>query len=90
MTYEGTNRVKETKISMLTHEYELFIIKSEESIYDMYNQFTTIITNLKGLGKTYANKEFVKKILNSLLKSWEAKVTAIEESKNPNVFQWMS
>ena len=52
----------------------------------MYNSFTTIITNLKGLRKTYANKESVKKFLNSLPKSWEAKVTAIEESKDPNTF----
>ena len=41
---------------------------------------------MKGLGKTYANKELVKKILNSLPKSWEAKVTTIEESKDPNTF----
>ena len=69
VTHEGTNRVKETKVGMLTHEYELFLMKSKESIFEMYNWFTTIITNLKGLGKTYANKELVKKILNSLPKS---------------------
>ena len=71
---------------MLTYEYELFSIQSKESIFEMYNRFTTIIKNLKGLGKTYANKELVKKILNSLPKSWEAKVTAIEKSKDPNTF----
>ena len=86
VTHERTNRVKETKVGMLTYEYELFSMKSEESIFEMYNRFTTIITNLKGLGKTYANKELVKKILNSLVKSWEAKVIAIEESKDPNTF----
>ena len=52
----------------------------------MYNSFTTIVNNLKGLGKAYGNKKLVKKILNSLLKSWEAKVTVIEESKDPNTF----
>ena len=52
----------------------------------MYNRFTTIVNNLKGLEKAYDNKELVKKILNSLSKSWEAKVTAIEESKDPNTF----
>ena len=41
---------------------------------------------MKGLGKTYGNKELVKKILSSLPKSWKAKVTAIEESKDPNIF----
>ena len=86
MTYEGINRVKETKIGMLTHEYELFIMQSVETIFDMYNWFTTIVKNLKGFEKTYANKELVKKILYSLPKSWEAKVTTIEESKDPNTF----
>ena len=52
----------------------------------MYNHFTTIITNPKGLGKTYANKKLVKNIPNNLPKSWEAKVTVIEESKDPNTF----
>ena len=52
----------------------------------MYNRFTTIVNNLKGLEKAYDNKELVKKILNSLPKSWEAKVTTIEESKDPNTF----
>ena len=41
---------------------------------------------MKGLGKTYGNKELVKKILSSLPKSWKAKVTAIKESKDPNIF----
>ena len=63
VTHERTNRVKETKVSKLT------LMKTEESIFEMYNRFTTIIINLKGLGKTYANKELVKKILNSLPKS---------------------
>ena len=86
VTHEGTNRVKETKIGMLTREYELFSMKQEETITEIYNRFTTIVNNLKGLGKAYGNKELVKKILNSLPKSWEAKVTAIEESKDPNTF----
>ena len=71
---------------MLTREYELFSMKPEKTITEMYNCFTTIVKNLKGLGKAYGNKELVKKILNSIPKSWEAKVTAIEESKDPNTF----
>ena len=69
VTHEGTNRVKKTKIIMITHEYELFSMKPEKTITNMYNRFTTIVNNLKGLGKTYGNKKLVKKIWNSLLKS---------------------
>ena len=66
VTHEGTNKVKEIKVGMLTNENELFSMQLKESIFKMYNCFTTTITNLKDLEKTYANKELVKKIQNSL------------------------
>jgi hypothetical protein len=82
VTYEGTNQVKESKISRLVHEYELFCVKSEESISEMFTRFTNIINLLKALGKCYTNVENVRKILKSLPKHWDAKVTAIEEAKD--------
>ncbi|GAV69617.1 LOW QUALITY PROTEIN: zf-CCHC domain-containing protein/DUF4219 domain-containing protein/UBN2 domain-containing protein, partial [Cephalotus follicularis] len=66
VTYEGTNQVKESKISMLVHEYELFIMHDNESISDMFTRFTTIINSLKNLGKSYSNQELVRKILRFL------------------------
>ncbi|GAV83917.1 zf-CCHC domain-containing protein/DUF4219 domain-containing protein/UBN2 domain-containing protein, partial [Cephalotus follicularis] len=63
VTYEGTNQVKESKISMLVHEYELFMMYNDESISDMFTRFTTIINSLKNLGKFYPNLELVRKIL---------------------------
>ncbi|GAV75334.1 zf-CCHC domain-containing protein/DUF4219 domain-containing protein/UBN2 domain-containing protein, partial [Cephalotus follicularis] len=66
ITYEGTNQVKESKISMLVHEYELFVMHENECICDMFSQFTTIINSLKNLGKSYSNQEFVRKILRFL------------------------
>ncbi|XP_022774080.1 uncharacterized protein LOC111316374 [Durio zibethinus] len=61
-------------------------MKLDETISEILNYFTNIINGLKALGKTYSNVEIVKKILNSLPKSWEAKVTAIEGSKDPHTF----
>ncbi|GAV85072.1 UBN2 domain-containing protein, partial [Cephalotus follicularis] len=60
VTYEGTNQVKESKISMLVHEYELFLMHDNESISDMFTFFTTIINSLKNLGKSYSNQELKK------------------------------
>jgi hypothetical protein len=82
VTYEGTNQVKESKISRLVHEYELFCMKFEESISEMFTRFTNIINSLKALGKCYTNVENVRKILRSLPKHWDANVTAIEEAKD--------
>ncbi|GAV89255.1 UBN2 domain-containing protein, partial [Cephalotus follicularis] len=69
ITYEGTNQVKESKISILVHEYELFMMYENESISDMFSRFTTIINSLKNLGKSYPNQELVRKILRCLPKS---------------------
>ncbi|KAL5578208.1 hypothetical protein UlMin_019907 [Ulmus minor] len=80
--HEGTNQVKESKISMLVHKYELFQMKHDESITQMYTRFTDIINDLSSLGKKYSMSEKVRKILRSLPKQWEAKVTAIQEAKN--------
>ncbi|GAV87975.1 UBN2 domain-containing protein, partial [Cephalotus follicularis] len=46
VTYEGTNQVKESKICMLVHEYELFLMHDNENITDMFTHFTTIINSL--------------------------------------------
>ncbi|GAV90627.1 UBN2 domain-containing protein, partial [Cephalotus follicularis] len=69
VTYEGTNQVKESKISMLVHKYELFIMHNDECISDMFTRFTTITNSLENLGKSYSNQELVRKNLRCLLKS---------------------
>ncbi|XP_031264437.1 uncharacterized protein LOC116122767 [Pistacia vera] len=81
-SHEGTSQVKESKIEMSFHDYELFEMKTKESITDMYKRFSNLINDLKGPGKSFVTLELVKKILCSLSESWTMKVTAIEESKD--------
>ena len=42
VTYERTNQVNESKMSMLVHEYELFVMKKDENISEMSTRFTKI------------------------------------------------
>lgn len=81
VTHEGTNQVKESKINMLVHKYELFKMMPGESISSMFTRFTDIVNGLKSLGKPYSNVDLVRKILRSLPKQWEPKVTAIIEAR---------
>ena len=67
---------------MLVHDYELFKMKSEETIFEMFVRLTEITNGLKGLGREYSNAELVRKVLRSLPSSWHTKATVIEESKN--------
>ncbi|GAV75842.1 UBN2 domain-containing protein, partial [Cephalotus follicularis] len=77
VTYEGTNQVKEAKISMLVHDYEMFTMNENEYIKSIFSRFTNIINALQALDKTYSNSGMVRKILRCLPKSWMPKVTAI-------------
>ena len=45
LKHEGTNQVKESKINMLVHKYELFKIETNETIIGMFTHFIDIINN---------------------------------------------
>ncbi|XP_070023335.1 uncharacterized protein LOC142175673 [Nicotiana tabacum] len=74
VTFEGTNKVKETHINMLVHDYKLFSMKEGESIEEMFPRFSKIISDLKAFGKPYTSGDQVRKILRSLPTTWQTKV----------------
>ncbi|VFQ67153.1 unnamed protein product [Cuscuta campestris] len=82
VTYEGTVQVWEAKIDHLTHEYELFSMKENEKIEEMFERFSNIINPLNLLRKTYTDRELVRKVLQSLSPKWCSKVDAIEEGRD--------
>ena len=85
VSYEGTSQVKDSKLSMLVHEYELFLMKKDESVSEMSTRFTNIINCLKSLGKVYTNEDNVRNILRSFPKRCEAKKTEIVEARDLKV-----
>jgi len=80
--YEGSKKVKEAKAFMLVHQYELFKMKDDETIEEMYSRFQTLVSGLQILKKSYVASDHVSKILRSLPTRWRPKVTAIEEAKD--------
>ena len=86
MTHEGTNKVKESKIDMFVHQYELFKMLPNESITSMFTRMTTITNSFYVLGRIYTNADIMSKILRSLPKTWETKVTASEKLRISSSF----
>ena len=79
VTHEGTSKVKRTKISILTNQFQLFKMNPNEFISDMYSRFQDIVHSLISLGKNFSKEDQVRKILNSLTPEWDQKTLAIEE-----------
>ncbi|MQM15030.1 hypothetical protein Taro_047967 [Colocasia esculenta] len=53
LTYEGTYKVKETRIDIFVTQYEKFQMLTGETITQMYSRFTDITNGLARLGKIY-------------------------------------
>ncbi|XP_019254991.1 PREDICTED: uncharacterized protein LOC109233560 [Nicotiana attenuata] len=52
--------------------------KEDESIEDMFGQFSKIVGDLQSFGRPYSSGEQVRKILRSLPTLWQPKVVALE------------
>ena len=81
-TYEGTKKVKDTKLQMLTTYFEELKMREDESFDSFYGKLNEVVIGKFNLGEKTEDSKVVRKILRSLPESFHAKVTAIEESKD--------
>ncbi|KAG8650821.1 hypothetical protein MANES_07G074101v8 [Manihot esculenta] len=65
----------------LIYQYELFKMKSDKTISQMYDRYIEIIIGMKSLGKTFTNEKLVKKILRCLPKMTLKREQVEEPSK---------
>ena len=81
-TYEGTKKVKDTKLQMLTTRFKELKMSEDESFDSFYSKLNEVVANKFNLGENTEDSKVVRKILRSLIESFRAKVTTIEESKD--------
>ena len=81
-TYEGTKKVKDTKLQMLTTRFEELKMSEDESFDSFYSKLNEVVVSKFNLGEKTEDSNIVRKILRSLPESFRAKVTAIEENKD--------
>ena len=81
-TNEGTKKVKDTKLQMLTTRFEELKMSKDESFDSFYSKLNEVVVSKFNLGEKTKDSKIVKNILRSLPESFRDKVTAIEESKD--------
>jgi len=69
VTYKGTSQVRETKINMFVHQYELFKMQPDETIKEMFTRFIDITNNLKSLGRPTPTRKWLVRSFNAFLKT---------------------
>ena len=81
-TYKGMKKVKDTKLQMLTTRFEELKMSEDKSFDSFYSKLNKVVVSKFNLGEKTEDSKIVRKILRSLSKSFRAKVTMIEESKD--------
>ena len=70
MTYEGTKKVKDTKLQMLTTRFEKLKMGDDEAFNSFYGKLNEIVIAKFNLGENIEDSKVARKILRSLPKSF--------------------
>ena len=81
-TYEGTEKVKDTKLQILTTRFEEVKISEDESFDSFYGRLNEIVNAKLNLGEKVEDTKIVRMVQRSLPESFRAKVTTIKKSKD--------
>jgi len=80
--HEGTTKVKSARFQLLTTKFENLKMMEDESIHDYHLSILDIANAFDSLGEKIYDENLVRKILRSLPKRFDRKLTAIEEAQD--------
>ncbi|CAJ2636537.1 unnamed protein product [Trifolium pratense] len=80
--HEGTSKVKLSKLQLLTTKFENLRMNDDETIQDFHMTILDFDNQFDALGEKIPEEKLVRKMLRSLPKKFDMKVTAIEEAKD--------
>jgi len=81
-THEGTSKVRMSRLQLLTTKFENIMMKDYESIHDFHMSILDIANTSSALGETMPQDKLIRKILRSLTKRFNMKITVIEEAQD--------
>ena len=79
-TYEGTSKVKSSRLQLLTTKFENLKMGEDETIQEYQMKILEIANASSSLGERIPETKLVRKILRTLPRKFDIKVTAIKES----------
>ena len=81
-TYEGTKKVKDMQLQMLTTRFEVLRMSEDESFDFFYSKVNEVVIGKFNFEEKTEDSKVVRKILRSLLESFHVKMTVIEKSED--------
>ncbi|WOH12137.1 hypothetical protein DCAR_0831636 [Daucus carota subsp. sativus] len=76
--FQGSAKVIEVKIQILSRDFETLLMKDGESVQEFLSRVSGIVSQMRALGETIPDKKIVCKVLRSLPQKFDSVVSAIE------------
>ncbi|KAI3676109.1 hypothetical protein L1987_85708 [Smallanthus sonchifolius] len=80
--YEGSEDVRESKRDLIKKQYAMFSSVRGESISDLINRFSSIVSRLKVMGVEYPTLDLNKKLLDYLPEEWNMYRIMVKNTEN--------
>ncbi|TYK30437.1 F5J5.1 [Cucumis melo var. makuwa] len=80
VAYEGTSKVKISRLQLITSKFEALRMTEDESVSDYNKRVLKIANESLLLGEKIPDSKIVRKVLRSMSRKFDMKVTAIEEA----------
>ena len=83
--YEGTNKSKELRLESLTEQLHQIKMRTDEDIRGYQDRVETLVNKIRSLGKKDdpANDWVAKRVLRTVTRKFEPKVSVLEEQEDP-------
>ncbi|KAA0067564.1 Retrovirus-related Pol polyprotein from transposon TNT 1-94 [Cucumis melo var. makuwa] len=82
VAYEGTSKVKISRLQLITSKFEALKMTEDESVSEYNERVLEIANDLLLLGEKISESKIVCKVLRSLPRKFDMKVIAIEEAQD--------
>ncbi|TYJ96973.1 gag-pol polyprotein [Cucumis melo var. makuwa] len=82
VAYEGTSKVKISRLQLITSKFEALEMTKDESVSEYNERVLEIANDSLLLGEKISESKIVRKVLRSLPKKLDMKVAAIEEAQD--------
>ena len=80
--YQGNERTKNMQVLNLISEFDMQRMKESESIKEYFDKLLSIVNKVRLHGNEFFDERVVQKILVSLPKKYESKMSLLENSKD--------
>jgi hypothetical protein len=80
--YQGSDITRQMQVLNLKRDFKALNMQEDETISKYSDRISLIINNIKLLGEDFPDSRIVEKVLVTLPKRFESKISSLEESKD--------